>query len=130
MRARMCPFEWITATPPPYRVIDLGRKVRDYYDTELPKRHPHYPPVGPDEETAPPPPEEGELRDFLASLPDEHGFGFHVLWQSGRPDRARASLHTYTIGYLEQDEPGNDHVSELLKPGDAIAVKVDGGPLH
>lgn len=71
----------------------------------------------------------GETRLF-SSLPDEHGFGFHVLWQSGRPDLARASLHTYTIDYLEQNEPGNDHVSEFLKLGDAIAVKVDGGSLH
>ena len=71
----------------------------------------------------------GEVRQF-ASLPDEHGFGFHVLWQSGRPDRARASLHTYTIDYLERNEPGNDHVSEYLKPGDAVAVKIDGGSLH
>ena len=71
----------------------------------------------------------GEARRF-ASLPDEHGFGFHVLWHSDRPDRARASLHTYTIDYLERNEPGNDHVSEYLKTGDAVAVKIDVGSLH
>ena len=50
------------------RVIELARKVRDYYAAELPKRHRHYPLVGFDEETAPPPPEEKELRDFLTRL--------------------------------------------------------------
>jgi len=53
------------------RVIEIARKVREYYDTELPKRHRHYPLVEPDEETAPPPPEEKELRDFLATLSDD-----------------------------------------------------------
>ena len=31
------------------RVIDLARKVREYYATELPKRYPHYPLVDLDE---------------------------------------------------------------------------------
>jgi hypothetical protein len=53
------------------RVIDLAGKIRDYYATELPKRHPNYPLVGPDDETAPPPPEEKELRDFLETLSED-----------------------------------------------------------
>ena len=53
------------------RVIDLAGKVRDYYNTELPKRHRHYPLVEPNEETAPPPPEEKELSDLLAALSDD-----------------------------------------------------------
>src|SRR5947209_7845295 len=50
------------------QVIDLGGKVRAYYETELRKRFPHYP-LGDlqEEENVPPPPEEKELSDFLAT---------------------------------------------------------------
>jgi hypothetical protein len=36
------------------------------------------------------------------TAPREHGFGFSVLWNSQSPDRARLSLHSYTIDGLEQ----------------------------
>ena len=71
------------------KVIRLASRVRDYYAAELPKRHPHYPLVGPDEESAPPPPEETELRDFLASLPDETIYQLTLLMYLGREDFAR-----------------------------------------
>jgi hypothetical protein len=66
------------------RVIDLAGKVRDYYEAELPKRHPNYPLVGPDDETTPPPPEEKELDDFLASLSDELIYQLILLMYLGR----------------------------------------------
>ena len=53
------------------RVIDLARKIREYYETELPKLHPNYPLVGPDDENVPPPPEEKQLSDFLAALSED-----------------------------------------------------------
>lgn len=66
------------------RVVKLARKVREYYDTELPKRHLNYPLVGPDEETAPPPPEEAELSDFLATLPEELIYQLCLIEYVGR----------------------------------------------
>lgn len=66
------------------RVIDLARKVREYYDAELPKRHPHYPLVGPDDESTPPPPEESVLREFLAALPDEILYQLLLILNLGR----------------------------------------------
>ena len=77
------------------RVIELARKVRAYYDTELPKRHPNYPLVGPDEETAPPPPEEKELGDFLAMLPSEMIYQLILLMYLGRGDRGADDLGAY-----------------------------------
>jgi hypothetical protein len=68
------------------RVIDLARKVREYYDTELPKRHPNYPLIGLDEEGPPPPPEENELRAFLAALPDEMIYQLILIMYLGRED--------------------------------------------
>ena len=67
-----------------HRVIELAGKVREYYDTELPKRHPNYPLIGPDDVTAPPPPEEGELRDFFSTLPVEQIYLLRSLMDLGR----------------------------------------------
>jgi hypothetical protein len=66
------------------RVIELARKVHDYYATELAKRHPNYPLVGPDEETAPPPAEEKELRNFLSTLSAEMIYRLILIMYLGR----------------------------------------------
>ncbi len=68
------------------KVIDLARKIREYYAAELPKRHPNYPLVGADEESAPPPPEETELRQFLAGLLDETVYQLALIMYLGRGD--------------------------------------------
>lgn len=46
----------------------------------------------------------------------EHGFGFTLLWNSQRPERANLSLHSYTIDSLEHQQPMRDHVREYVKP--------------
>ena|SRR5438128_2373568 len=68
------------------RVIELARKVYDYYSTELPKWHPNYPVVGLDEESAPPPPEEKELRDFLSGLSEDMIYQLMLIMYLGRGD--------------------------------------------
>jgi hypothetical protein len=90
------------------RVIDLGRKVREYYDTELPKRYPNYPVADHEEESVPPPPEEKELRDFLSSLSDELLYQLILLMYLGRGDVGTEDLEGYyqslkdTVGNREQ----------------------------
>jgi hypothetical protein len=59
------------------------------------------------------------------TTPDEHGFGFSVLWNSHRPERASVSLHSYTIDSMEHRTPMKYHVQEHLKPGQSASVKVD-----
>jgi hypothetical protein len=68
------------------RVIDLARKVRDYYAAELPKWHPNYPLVQPDEKEGPAPPEETDLRDFLNSLPHDQVYQLALIMYLGRGD--------------------------------------------
>jgi hypothetical protein len=68
------------------RVITLARKVRRYYDTELPKWYPDYPVVSPAEEGPPPPKEERELRNFLRSLPSETIYRLLLVMHLGRGD--------------------------------------------
>lgn len=66
------------------KVIDLGRKIEQYYDTELPKYHPNYPLVTLEEPEPPPPPQEKELRDLLATLSHEMTCQLLLLANLGR----------------------------------------------
>jgi hypothetical protein len=77
------------------RVIDLARKVREYYATELPKHYPNYPVIGPDEASASPPPEEKELRDFLSTLPADLLYQLMLIMYLGRGDLGAEDLAAY-----------------------------------
>jgi hypothetical protein len=46
----------------------LAEAIKDYWETELPKRNPRYPFVDPNANSVPPPPEEKRLRQFLTRL--------------------------------------------------------------
>jgi hypothetical protein len=52
-------------------VIALADAIRNYWDTELPKRHPDYPLVHPGEDSGSPPLEEKKLKELLENLPEE-----------------------------------------------------------
>jgi hypothetical protein len=66
------------------RVIALATAIRDYWDAELPKRHLHYPLISPGEDSGPPPPEEKQLSDFLASLPEDAIYQLALLMYLGQ----------------------------------------------
>jgi hypothetical protein len=68
------------------RVIALARKVRAYYDAELPKWYPDYPVISPAQEGPPPPKEERELSNFLRSLPSETIYRLSLVMYLGRGD--------------------------------------------
>jgi hypothetical protein len=68
------------------RVIALARKVRAYYDAELPKWYPDYPLISPTQEGPPAPKEERELKTFLRSLPAEAIYRLLLLMHLGRGD--------------------------------------------
>jgi len=67
-------------------VIDLATAIRDYWNTELPKRHPNYPVVSPGQDSGPSPPEEAKLKSFLEKLPDEEIYKLILLMYLGRGD--------------------------------------------
>lgn len=66
-------------------VIALAEATRNYWDTELPKRHPDYPFVHPGEDDGPPP-EENKLNDLLAHLPGDILYKLALLMNLGRGD--------------------------------------------
>lgn len=67
-------------------VIDLANAIQTYWDSELPKHHPQYPIIHLDEDSGPPPPEEQELNDFLANLPDDVVYKLLLIMYLGRGD--------------------------------------------
>jgi Protein of unknown function (DUF3775) len=67
-------------------VIALATAIGDYWDTELPKRHPNYPFISPTEDSGPPPPEEKKLKDLLTSLSADDVYKLTLLMYVGRGD--------------------------------------------
>lgn len=65
-------------------VIALAEAIHDYWDTELPKRHPNYPFVNPGEDSGPPPPEEMKLKALLARLPEDVVYKLALIMDLGR----------------------------------------------
>ncbi len=59
-----------------------------------------------------------------ATNADEHGFGFDVLWNSFHLERARVSLHSYSLESLRRRESGRYHVQETLLVGDAVSFRL------
>ena len=78
-------------------VISLAAAIRDYWNTELPKRHPNYPVVSLGEESGPSPPEEGELSRLFEGLSDEEVYELILLMYLGRGDFGTNDLRS-TLG--------------------------------
>ncbi len=77
------------------KTIELASKIRNYYDVELPKWHPNYPLVSPDEADPPPPREENELRNFLGTLSEDEFYQLMLIMYLGRGDITRDSMGEY-----------------------------------
>jgi hypothetical protein len=73
-------------------VIALAEAIRDYWDAELPKRHPDYPLVHPGEDDGPPPPEEKQLKNLLEHLPADVIYKLALIANLGWGDCKTADL--------------------------------------
>lgn len=56
--------------------------------------------------------------------PGEHGFGFSVHWNSFHPERARVSLHSYSLESLETRGPMSNHVEERIYYGNSVRFEL------
>ena len=74
------------------KVIGLARGIREYWETELPLRHPGYPVMNPGELPVAPPPEEKKLAKLFASLPEDMVYQIGVLMDLGRGYLTSANL--------------------------------------
>lgn len=66
------------------KTIPLARAIQDYWEAELPKRHPRYPLVDPNADDGPPPPETQQLRQLLEQLPEETLYKLGLIVSPGR----------------------------------------------
>jgi hypothetical protein len=100
-------------------VISLATAIRDYWNTELPKRHPTYPIISAGEDSGLPPPEERKLRDLLASLPEDELYKLTLLMYLGRGDFGTDDL----AGHYETLK------KRFAKPDWAISQMIEKAPL-
>ena len=66
----------------------------------------------------------GEICLSSETRSDDYGFGFTVLWNSFHPERARFSLHSYTLDELESKAPMNYLAQERLNLGGEVKLVV------
>ncbi|MBI3469372.1 MAG: DUF3775 domain-containing protein [Planctomycetes bacterium] len=75
-------------------IIRLGEASRAYWESELPKRHPHYPIIHAGEDSVSLPPEETKIQELLKSLPENQLYALMVLAYVGRGDYSADNLLT------------------------------------
>jgi hypothetical protein len=73
-------------------VIKLASAIRDYWNAELPKRHPAYPIIQLGEDSGPSPPEEQQLMDLLSNLSAEEIYDLLLVMYLGRGDFGTSDL--------------------------------------
>jgi len=83
------------------KVIALAQARRDYWETELPKRHRNYHFVEPGEDSGPPPPQEAELQKLLSGLPKDAVYKLILIVYLGRGDFDASSLGEHLASRLE-----------------------------
>ena len=76
-------------------IIRLGTASREYWDRELPRRHPRYPIIRVGEGSAPPPPEDAQIQGLLNSLRDDQIYALVLLFYLGRGDFNADHLPTF-----------------------------------
>ncbi len=55
---------------------------------------------------------------------DDFGFALSVLWDWLSPERAKVSLHSYTLDSLETRGPVRDYLYERINFGDSVRFKL------
>ncbi|MEQ1686178.1 MAG: hypothetical protein ABL916_21220 [Burkholderiaceae bacterium] len=55
----------------------------------------------------------------------DHGFGFSLVWNSQRPNRASHSLHAYNLDELESRAPMRDFVREYIEAPYSATLRLD-----
>lgn len=108
------------------RVIDLARKIREYYAAELPKRHPNYPVIGINEESAPPPPEEAELKEFFLALPKDLIYQLILIMYLGRGDFGTDDLPGYYQALKNAFGKTQDAISQMMDKAPLAEYLLDG----
>jgi hypothetical protein len=120
------------------KVVELATAIRDYWNTELPKRHPNYPVVSEEEDSGPPPPQEVELHSLLEKLSDEDVYKLLLLMYLGRGDFGTDNLPSHyeglkqrfrkrerAISLLEGKAPLGEYLVDGMSELNRSAVEID-----
>ena len=64
----------------------------------------------------------------VETTPEEHGFGFTVLWDKFRSETVRAAVHSYTLDSLITKENGKYYANSRLTYGQGVSFIVREAP--
>ncbi len=80
-------------------VIGLATRIRDYWETELPKRHAGKSVIPLSEITSPSPPETAQLRELLSNLPTDDVYKLLLMMYlgSGQVDVNNLEFHYHEL---------------------------------
>ena len=109
-----------------HRAIELADATRNYWDAELPKRHPAYPIVHPGEDSGPPPPEEVELESLLRSLSLEDLHKLLALVEIGQMTLKPSEFESRARALL-REEPDFDWIIQQLMANVPLAAQLTDG---
>lgn len=108
------------------KVIDLSTAIDNYWNAELPKRHPHYPVVSPGEDSGPPPPESLQLENLLRGLSKDDVYTLTLLMHLGRGDFGPENL-TANYEALKKRFPKPDRaIAQLIGKASLADYLTDG----
>jgi hypothetical protein len=97
-------------------VIALAQAIHNYWEAELPRRHPDYPRVHPGEDDGPSPPEEMNLQELLASLPADVVYKIALIMHVGRGDFGTGNLTKHYQTLTDRYETPQRAASVVRKP--------------
>ena len=97
------------------KAIGLAEAIRNYWETELPKRHRNYPLVEPEEDSGPPPAEEKQLRQFLGRLSKDTVYKLALIMYLGRGDFDPGDLPDEYQSLTENFEGPSAVVAEMTE---------------
>jgi hypothetical protein len=107
-------------------VIALSAAIGNYWDTELPKRHPNYPVVDAGEDSGPPPPQKKQLRDLLKSLPEDDIYKLTLLMYLGRGDFGTDDLATHYEAVKKRFAKPEWAISQMMEKAPLADYMTDG----
>ena len=115
----------MTITTATERILPLARAIQEYWEAELPKRHPKYPLVDPNADDGPPPPETEQLRQLLEQLPENTLYKLEFILSPGRARFDKSRLESryqelrdeYDAPFLIVHMLDNVHLADELEYG-------------
>jgi hypothetical protein len=96
-------------------VIELASAIRNYWAHELPRLHPDYPMVRPDDAAEKPPKEEKQLKALLSKMPEDIVYQLALIMYLGRGDFDVSDLAGQYEALRENFDTPSAAISQMME---------------